>query len=173
MKEIDIMGTTTEFANKEQVVEVKTEEKFVTFLIKDQIYAIDVLRVKEVLFSLKITEVSKGLSFLRGVFDLRGKIIPLVDARLLLNKPEKEYDENTVFLILEFGELYVGIIVDTVLDVAGFTFNQESVDTEDEKADYIKEIRKKDEDLVIVLEIDKLFNQEELYKIEQLTKSKK
>lgn len=153
---------------------IKTDQlnnKYVTFLIGDEIYSIEVLRVKEVFYMMKITEVITDLPFLKGVVDLRGTIVPLVDARVKFQKTVKTYDDNTVIIIMEFQNLLLGMIVDSVLDVANLIVATDKVENEDTKEagkNYIKKIIKNKDDLVIMLDVDNMFSKFELEKMQQL-----
>jgi purine-binding chemotaxis protein CheW len=168
------MKTTKTKAVVERVSEELTENKYVTFLIGDEIYAIEVLRVREVLYMVKMTEVTSSLPTLKGVMDLRGQIIPLIDARLKLKKTPKKYDDDTVFIIMEFNSQQLGLIVDSVMDIASLNLNAETelqeLDTEKVKsaAEYVKQIIKKNDNLIIVLDIDQLFSSEELKMLNQI-----
>ena len=149
---------------------VKTEEnQYVTFQIVDEIYAVDVMRVQEVLYLPQITYVPHAMSFMKGMIDLRGIIVPVIDTRTKFKLKTKNYDADTVIIIAEFSNQLIGMIVDAVLDVLNISeeaiqdpahFSNEIVDK-----DYIKGIARNDEKLVILLDIDRIFTKEELEKI--------
>lgn len=154
---------------KELTVE-NAQVKYVTFRIGDEIYGIDVMQAKEVMYISTIAEVPDTHSYMRGVMDLRGTIIPLIDTRLKFHLPEREYDQDTVIIIVEFGDQIIGMIVDSVLDVAGIP-TEEIQDTthfsaEVEK-DYIQGITKINEKLIMILDSDKIFTDEELNRIRE------
>ncbi len=96
---------------------VKSNEQYVTFLINNETYGIEVLKVKEIVGMTTITPVPNSEKYLKGVINLRGIVVPVIDLRLKFNIPEKEYDAFTVILILEHRETLVGVIVDSVSDV--------------------------------------------------------
>lgn len=94
--------------------------KFLIFMLNDRSYGISILSVNEIIGLLDITPVPKMPHFLRGVINLRGKIIPIIDLRLKLSMEEKEYDEKTCIVIVnatEDARQQVGLVVDMVSEV--------------------------------------------------------
>src|SRR5208337_3320483 len=94
-----------------------SSEQYVTFLINNETYGIEVLKVKEIVGMTNITSVPNSEKYLKGVINLRGIVVPVIDMRLKFNLQEKEYDSFTVILIIEHKESFVGVIVDSVSDV--------------------------------------------------------
>ncbi len=98
--------------------------KYLTFLLGKERYGVEVLKVQEIIGVNKITMVPKSPPYLKGVINLRGKIIPIVDLRIKLNMKETTYDEKTCFIVMNLTinevELSVGVVVDTVLEVINF-----------------------------------------------------
>ena len=93
--------------NMENEIELDVEQ-FVTFLIGDETYGVEVLRVQEIIGMTTITNVPNSLSFMKGVINLRGSVVPVVDMRLKFEMAEKEYDNFTVIIIVEVhGRLIV------------------------------------------------------------------
>jgi len=148
---------------------VKTDDasnrQYVTFSIKDELYGIDVRRAQEVMNIPQITKVPNTMPFMKGVIDLRGKIIPLIDMRIKFKIEEKAYDHNTVIIIIDVKKVICGIIVDAVSDVINMSLN-EVQHTPHFAAEFDKDtvfgIGKIGERLVIVLDVDKLLTDEEL-----------
>ncbi|HNX22696.1 MAG TPA: chemotaxis protein CheW [Spirochaetota bacterium] len=148
---------------------VKTENisgrQYVTFSIKDELYGIDVRRAREVMNLPKITKVPDTMPFMKGVIDLRGKIIPLIDMRIKFKIDEKTYDQNTVIIIIDVKKVVCGIIVDSVSDVVNMPLNDVQhtphFASEVEK-DSVFGIGKIGDKLVIVLDVDRLLSDEEL-----------
>ncbi len=96
--------------------------KYLTFSLGKEEYGIPIGRVKEIIGMMEITEVPRTPSFIRGVINLRGKIIPLMDLRLKFGLQEKEYTERTCIIVVEMmGEersiQMMGIVVDMVSEV--------------------------------------------------------
>ena len=148
---------------KTQVVEEINQ--FVTFQIGKEIYGIDVVRAKEVLNLTEITHVPNSSSFIKGVIDLRGTIVPLLDMRLKFGIEEKEYDENTAVVIVEFNKKLFGMIVDTVLDVLSMS-TEKVENTEhfknESNGDLVKGIGRVDNNLIIVLDVDEIISSDEI-----------
>lgn len=148
--------------------EVETNQ-YVTFLIAKETYGVEVLRVQEIIGMTGITHVPNSMEFMRGVINLRGTVVPVVDMRLRFGMEEKDYDNFTVILIVEVKGYMVGMIVDSVADVVDIPIKNIQ-DTPHFSAnirtDYIKGIGRIDEDLVIVLNVDKILSTEELEKME-------
>ncbi len=98
--------------------------KYLTFALSEEQYGLCILKVHEIIGMMHITVVPQSPSFIKGVLNLRGKIIPVVDLRLKLGLPSGGYDDKTCIIVVEcqFGEKRqsVGVIVDTVLEVVSF-----------------------------------------------------
>lgn len=146
------------------------KKKYVTFAIGEERFAIEVMRAKEVMYLLKITEVPNTMAYMRGVIDLRGLIVPLVDTRIKFKLKEKKYDDDTVIILVEFQDQLIGLIVDAVLDVLNIS-SEEIQDTThftvEIDQDYVDGIVKLEEELIIVLDVDNIFTDEELNRIQE------
>ncbi len=99
--------------------------KFLTFHLAGEEYGLEILKVKEIIGLMKITELPRTPDFVKGVINLRGKVIPVIDLRLRFNLPETEYTEKTCIVVVEIaGEgmnHQIGIIVDAVSEVLNVT----------------------------------------------------
>lgn len=93
------------------------EGKYLTFIIKNEEFGVKIAYVREIIGIQGITEVPDSPMFVRGVINLRGKVIPVVDVRLRFGMDAREYDERTCIIVLSFEELVTGIVVDTVNEV--------------------------------------------------------
>jgi len=93
------------------------EDKFLTFVLADEEYGIEIRYVTEIIGMQKITEVPDVPSYIRGVINLRGKVIPVMDVRLRFGLPERPYDERTCIVVINVAEQAVGLIVDRVSEV--------------------------------------------------------
>jgi purine-binding chemotaxis protein CheW len=93
------------------------ENKFLTFLLGKEEYGIEIRCVTEIIGILSITGVPDMPVFIRGVINLRGKVIPVMDVRLRFNLEERQYDERTCIVVINIDEQVVGLIVDRVLEV--------------------------------------------------------
>lgn len=97
----------------------KSEEvnQYVTFFVGDETYGVSVMKVQSINEMIEITHVPKARAFIKGVINLRGSVIPVIDMRKKFTLPPKDYDSFTVILIVEVNERLVGMIVDSVSDV--------------------------------------------------------
>lgn len=97
------------------------DKKYMTFSLENEVYAIDLLKVREIIGLLDITTVPRLPEFIKGVINLRGKIIPVIDLRMKIGFPPRAYDERTCIVILELEldqeVIFLGVIVDRVLEV--------------------------------------------------------
>ena len=91
--------------------------KLLTFVLDDVRYGLEVKHVVEIIGIQRITRVPERASFVRGVINLRGRVIPVIDVRLRFGLPERAYDSRTCIVVARVGDANVGLIVDTVHDV--------------------------------------------------------
>lgn len=91
--------------------------EFLTFRLGQEEYGIDILRVQEIRSYEQPTRMAHAPEFIKGVIDLRGVIVPIVDLRLKLQCPTAEYTDFTVVIILNVGGTVIGAVVDAVADV--------------------------------------------------------
>ncbi len=95
--------------------------KFLTFILGDEFYGIGIEFVTEIIGILPITEVPELPTYLRGIINLRGKIIPVMDIRLRFKKPFLEYNERTCIIVIDILDNSVGLIVDSVAEVTNIS----------------------------------------------------
>lgn len=87
------------------------------FALGDEEYAVDILKVQEIRGYNQVTRIANVPSFVKGVTNLRGAIVPIVDARIKFGLENAEYNEHTVVIVLNVGSRVVGVVVDSVSDV--------------------------------------------------------
>lgn len=136
--------------------------KYLTFALAGVRYGLEILKVQEIIGAVNITRVPKCPEYLKGVINLRGKIIPIVDLRLRLGMNEKEYDERTCFIVvnaeIDHRPISIGVVVDTVDEVIHFDSSKiepapsygASVDTS-----FILGMGKTADAVIILIDIDK------------------
>ncbi len=140
-------------------------QEFLTFSLGEEIYGVDVLKVREIRGWEKIRELHDTPKFVKGVLDLRGSIVPIVDLRIRFNIADYEYTSTTVIIIisLESGGL-MGAVVDSVSDVLGIKSDQikesPSLGTKI-NTNYILGMATIDTNMVMLVDADKLLNAEE------------
>lgn len=141
------------------------EGKYLTFNLKNEIYGIPIAFVKEINAMLKFTEVANTAPYVKGVINLRGKIISILDLRLRIGMEEIDYHERTCIIVVEVPnenkKKKVGIIVDHVAEVIEIK-NSELEDFEEDgeltKSRYINGIAKIKEKIIIIMDIHKIVN---------------
>lgn len=107
----------------DQAVKVMADKegKYLTFMLADEEYGIGILKVKEIIGMMPITSVPQTPGFVKGVINLRGKVIPVIALRLKFGMEEIDYSERTCIIVVEIaaesGDLLIGIVVDTVSEV--------------------------------------------------------
>lgn len=95
----------------------EVEKEVLTFTLGPEEYAIDILSVQEIRGYDRVTAIANTPDFIKGVINLRGEIVPIIDLRLKFHLGDVEYNEFTVVIILNIGARVVGIVVDSVSDV--------------------------------------------------------
>lgn len=93
------------------------QDQFLTFTLQNEEYGIEILKVQEIKGVSKITPIPNSPSFVRGVMNLRGTVVPVVDLRARFSMDARDYDRFTVIIVVNIGEKVVGLVVDTVSDV--------------------------------------------------------
>lgn len=91
--------------------------EYLTFSLGEEHYALDIMAVKEIRGYEAVTRIANAPSFIKGVINLRGDIVPIVDLRLKFNVGEATYDEFTIVIVIQIHDRMVGIVVDGVSDV--------------------------------------------------------
>ena len=145
------------------------KDKYLTFHLAGEDYGIEIAYVTEIIGIQKITEVPDMPPFLKGVINLRGKVIPVMDVRLRFNMEEKEYDERTCIVVVDIDSTAVGLVVDEVREVADIPESQVEPPpktSRSESSRYLKGLGKMGDEVKILLNADKLLYEEELEKIE-------
>lgn len=107
-----------------QSISASTVQEFLTFSLGDENYAIDILTVKEIRGYESVTKIANAPPFIKGVINLRGDIVPIVDLRIKFNVGQVTYDEFTIVIVLHIRSRIVGIVVDGVSDVVGLSKEQ-------------------------------------------------
>src|SRR3989344_4037030 len=144
-----------------------SEEQFLTFRLHGQDYAITILKIQEIKGWDKITPIPNSPAYVKGVLNLRGVIVPVIDLRLLFGLPEAERDAFTVIIVINVGGRLAGLVVDAVSDVINVGAEQQCEAPEYEgrrNREFIKGLAHVDGKLLILLDIDRLVKPETLDK---------
>jgi purine-binding chemotaxis protein CheW len=140
------------------------DEQYVTFFIKNELYGVPVLKVQEIIGMTKITAMPNSLPFMKGVIDLRGAVVPVIDMRVKFEMEHAGYTSYTVIIIVEVKDRLVGMIVDSVSDVMGIPIKSIQ-DTPSFSArintEFMRGIGQKDDSLIIILDVDKILTSDE------------
>lgn len=152
--------------------------RFLSFIVDDESYCIEILKIKELMGMVPITPLPRTPDFIRGVINLRGQIIPIVDLRLKFGLPFLEYTKRTSIMVVEVsynGEaMFMGLVVDSLQEVISIPEEKLSripYINSKIKAEYIKSIADTPDGMKIVLDVLKVLNDDELQAIGQVAKS--
>jgi chemotaxis signal transduction protein len=149
--------------------ETLTIEQFLTFTLASETYALEVGHVREVLEMSSITPLPRTPDYLRGVINVRGSVVPVIDLRLKLGMPKTERSIDTCVVVLDVatqeGTVTAGALVDSVQEVV--EFNSSRVEPPPRlgtavRSEFLKGIGMRDERFVMILEIGRIFEAEEL-----------
>ncbi|MDH4101674.1 MAG: chemotaxis protein CheW [Nitrospirota bacterium] len=143
--------------------------QYLTFRLADEVFALDISKVREVLDFTTVTKVPRTPDFMRGVINLRGSVVPVVDMRLKFGMTMTEKTVNTCVIIAEIsleGEnIILGALADSVQEVIELEPGQieppPKIGTR-LKTEFIKGMGKRDEHFIIILDIDRVFSSDEL-----------
>jgi len=156
----------TSIATPSRTESQKTEIKqYLTFWLNNQEYGLDLLRVREIRGFTAITAIPNMPPHIKGVMNLRGTVLPVVDLRLKFNMPEKEYTKFTVIIIARSGEKNVGLVVDSVSDVLSVPAQQITPPPDFGTAvdqNFVLGLLKASDRLSILLDLDKLLLESEI-----------
>ena len=148
--------------------------KYLTFSMGAEEYGISILKIKEIIGMLPITTVPQTPKFVKGVINLRGKVIPVIDLRLRFNMEAIPYTERTCIIVIEIegeeGNILTGIVVDSVSEVLNIR-DKEIADTPtfgvNMNTEYILGVAKMENGIKILLDINQALNSEDIKALEQ------
>lgn len=155
----------------EEIANQVDVEEFLTFTLDKEEYAIDILKVQEIRGYDSITGIANTPDYIKGVINMRGVIVPVLDMRLKFHMGNATYDEFTVMIILNLGQRIVGMVVDSVSDVIALQPEEirkapdfgSTFDTE-----YLVGLANVGERMAIVVDIEKLMTSQEMGLIDPL-----
>jgi purine-binding chemotaxis protein CheW len=152
---------------------VDQECKYLTFQLAKEEYGIGILKIKEIIGMMPITSVPQTPEFIKGVINLRGKVIPVIDLRMRFGMKGAEYDERTCIIVVEIDtgshNITIGIVVDAVSEVMSIK-REDIADTPPMGAslntEFIMGMAKMDGGVKILLDIDRVFKESEITVLE-------
>lgn len=153
-------------------------EKYLTFVLDEEEYGIEILRVREIIGFMEVTPVPQTPEFVKGVINLRGEVIPVIDLRVKFGMTEGDVTEETCIIVAEVKmdgssqeRVQMGIIVDTVqevLDIPASNISPAPAFGADIKTEYIQGMGKVDDEVKILLDIDRVLSEEEFVQLDKV-----
>jgi len=154
---------------------VDKEGKYLTFSLDNEEYGISILKIKEIIGMIQVTSVPRTPNFVRGVINLRGKVIPVVDLRLRFDLEEADYTERTCIIVVEIsgtsGTVLFGVVVDSVsevLNIKGQNIEETPAFGANADMEHILGMAKIDGGVKILLDIDRILSSNEMAMIENI-----
>ena len=150
------------------------KNRFLTFYLEDEIYGVNIFEVKEIIAMMNTTAVPKTPSYIKGVMNLRGNIIPVVDMRLKFEMAEKEPEMYTAIVIINIEGKNIGFVVDKVEEVVSVEEGNISAPPEfgsSIETRFISKMARVDERVIMILDLVALFGKEELSVVQNLNKT--
>jgi len=145
--------------------------QWVTFYLENEKYGIKVMQVQEVLRMTEVAPVPGAPHYVIGIINLRGNVVTVIDSRKRFGLQDKEADDSTRIVIIEAGDNVVGILVDSVAEVVDLRTSDietaPNVGT-DESSKYIQGVSNQTEELLILVDVDKLLSDEEWQEVASL-----
>jgi purine-binding chemotaxis protein CheW len=163
-------ATRPSIEERQNDVDISAKEgKYLTFELANEYYGLEILKVREIIGMMEITVVPQTPAFVKGLINLRGKVIPVIDLRLKFDLKEKEYTERTAIIVVEIqsdsGPVQMGIVVDNVSEVINISGGDiEGAPNFGSKlrTEYILGMAKIKGRVIILLEIDVVLTDEAL-----------
>lgn len=146
--------------------------EYLTFTLGGEVYGIEILKVQEIRSYEQATKIANTPDFIKGVINLRGSIVPIVDLRMRFNLNSVEYNDFTVVIVLNLNKRIIGIVVDSVSDVLALSDAQissvpdlvASIDTK-----YLLGLATVDQQMLILLNIEQLMTSQEMALVEAVS----
>jgi purine-binding chemotaxis protein CheW len=148
-----------------------TGREFVTLVLADEEYAVDIYRVQEIIGYSGVTKIPRAPPFILGVMNLRGAVVPVVDLRIKFQVGVPNYDRFTVVVVVEVAGRVMGIVVDGVSDVVSLAEHEiRETPTFAAKIDtsYIAGLAQKEDKFIILLDIDRVLSENELAQVDSV-----
>jgi len=154
--------------NQQEIIEEQEDAqhgRFLTFAIGKEVFGIEIRYVTEIIGMQPITMLPEVPDYIRGIINLRGKIIPVVDVRSKFKKEPVEYDDRTCIIVVDIKDICAGLIVDHVAEV--ITIDDENITPPPDNRTgiqnkFISGIGKVENDVKLLLDCEKFFNEEKI-----------
>lgn len=148
-----------DFANDQSAVSDGSEDRYLTFIIGTDEYALHIADISDIIRVDFIADVPEVPPFIRGIINLRGKILPVIDVRIRFNKEPIPYDDRTCIIVVTVNNDPVGLIVDTVSEVLNILPEDITPPTRIDNSElsaYISGIGKCEKGIILLLDLEKL-----------------
>ncbi len=149
--------------NKTEMVSDDLKGSYLTFFVDESVYGVELYNVMEIISIQAITVVPHVPAYVKGIINLRGKIVPVIDVRTKFAIATREYDDHTSIVVLNFQDMQLGIIVDRVSDVVNANNNMmvglPSLG-EAERNKYLGNVMKMGDRLVLTLDLASFFSED-------------
>jgi purine-binding chemotaxis protein CheW len=153
--------------------DLSSSVQLVSFRVGNEQYGIHIRQVQEIIRMPEITQLPQTDDFIKGIINLRGNIIPIIDMRTRFNMEENEYSELTRVIVLSLDEKFIGIVVDSVskvLELPDGAIEDAPDIINGLSKEYIEGVGKIDENMIIILKAEKVLTADEIKKLEKTTK---
>lgn len=158
----------------DEEIEDMQQGRFLTFAIDNEEFGIPISFVNEIIKMQKINDIPEAAGFVKGIINLRGQIISVIDMRLRFKKQPVEYDDRTCIIIVEIDGIKAGLIVDNVSEVIDIASTEISPPPDIRtgfQSRYINGIGKLKDHVILILDCNKLFSEDELQSINESSES--
>ncbi|MEG3006703.1 MAG: chemotaxis protein CheW [Oscillospiraceae bacterium] len=148
----------------DQVRNLEIEDKYLTFLTDNQLFGVSIAQIMQIVGMQEITPIPEFPKYMKGIINLRGNIIPVMDMRLRLNRDEISYNERTCIIVANIQEKFVGLIVDEVDEVRNIS--QENVSlppkVKSNENNFVSGVAKLENKIALILDLLKILNFDEI-----------
>jgi len=150
-------------------------DRYLTFRLHDESYGINIAAVTEIIGLQKITPIPEVPAFIRGVINLRGKIIPIMDVRLRFNLPERPYNDRTCIIVVGVQDVAVGLAIDEVQEVV--RIDPAQIDpaptfVDNSQHQFINGLGKQGDDVKVLLDVERLIRKDDLQTLEKVQQAR-
>jgi len=150
---------------------LRQEIQLACFRIGSELYALDIMRIKEIIRPQKLTPIPKAPSFIEGVINLRGVVIPVADLRKRFDQPISEANRKNRIVVCSLTGRIIGLMVDEVTEVKRFG-RQEIAPApqfiDGPEANYFLGVARRDEDLIMLIDLEKVLSSDEKIELQKL-----
>ena len=159
-----------------QAKEARQEVQLACFRVGSELYALDIMRIKEIIRPQKMTPVPKSPAFIEGVINLRGAVIPVADLRKRFDQPISDAHRKNRIVICSLAGKIIGLLVDEVTEVKRYGRYEIAPAPQFIKgpqADYFLGVARRDDDLIMLINLEKVLSTEELIELQSIGNASK